>query len=95
MEWDHFGFERSHYRPNPTVRLLNDADRMDLIEFVTSEGYGDKVVIAHDVASKQKLTRYGGPASSISFATSCRGCASAVSERKTSTAFWSTTLLRC
>ena len=61
LEWDHFGFERSHYPPNPRVRMLNDADRMDLIEFVTSRGYGDKVVIAHDVASKQKLTRYGGP----------------------------------
>ena len=60
LEWDHFGFERSWYPPNLKVDMPSNAGRMDYLAFMIAEGYGDKLVIAHDVASKVRLTKYGG-----------------------------------
>ena len=60
LEWDHFGFERSWYPPNLKVDMPSNAGRMDYLAYMISEGYGDKLLVAHDVASKVRLTRYGG-----------------------------------
>lgn len=60
LEWDHFGYEHSYFGNNPKVELPNDAGRMDIIAWAISEGYGDQVLIAHDVAAKSKLIKYGG-----------------------------------
>ncbi|MSU47001.1 MAG: phosphotriesterase-related protein [Lacunisphaera sp.] len=60
LEWDHFGYEHSYYPNNPKIDLPSDADRMDVIAWVISEGYGDKVLLSHDVATKSKLIKYGG-----------------------------------
>ena len=40
--------------------MPGDAKRMDDIAWIASEGYGDKIVVAHDICSKDRLLSYGG-----------------------------------
>lgn len=60
LEWDLFGSEASYYPFNPIVDMPNDAMRIDTIAWVASEGFGDRVLVAHDVCKKQQLSSYGG-----------------------------------
>ena len=60
MEWDLFGQERSHYEWNPNIDMPNDAKRMDDIAWVISQGYANRVVIAHDLGEKHRMIKYGG-----------------------------------
>ena len=60
LEWDLFGREVSHYPLSPAVDMPGDAKRMDDIAWIASEGYGDKIVVAHDICSKDRLLSYGG-----------------------------------
>ncbi len=60
MEWDLFGSEQSYYSANTGIDMPGDARKMDDIAWVLSQGYGDKVVVAHDICAKQRLVRYGG-----------------------------------
>ena len=61
VEWDLFGTEQSYYIANPNgIDMPNDATRMDQIEWLLEGGYEDKIVIAHDICSKQRLIKYGG-----------------------------------
>ena len=60
VEWDLFGTEQSYYGPNPSIDMPSDATRMDQIAYVASEGFGDKMVVAHDICSKHRLIKYGG-----------------------------------
>jgi phosphotriesterase-related protein len=63
LEYDRFGSEDTsfHYEgggtflPNPS-----DVQRIETLEFLIAEGFGDKIVIAHDVCTKADLTGYGG-----------------------------------
>ena len=60
VEWDIFGTEQSYYLPSPNIDMPNDATRMDQIGWLLEGGYEDKIVIAHDICSKQRLIKYGG-----------------------------------
>jgi len=60
VEWDLFGTEQSYYGANPKIDMPNDATRMDQIAYLASEGFGDKMVVAHDICSKSRLIKYGG-----------------------------------
>ena len=61
VEWDLFGNERSYYDDGVVVRdLPSDATRMDQIAWLASQGYGDKILIAHDLAHRYRLIKYGG-----------------------------------
>ena len=60
LEWDLFGREISSYPINPKVHMPNDAKRIEDIAWISSEGYGGKVVVAQDICSKDRLVRYGG-----------------------------------
>ncbi len=60
LEWDLFGKEESHYALNPKIDMPNDAKRMNDIAWAASEGHGRKIVVAHDICSKNRLQRYGG-----------------------------------
>ncbi len=60
MEWDLFGSEQSYYGPNPGIDMPGDARKMDDIAWIISEGYGGKIVVAHDICAKQRLVKYGG-----------------------------------
>ena len=60
IEFDHFGHEMSHYRSNPTIDMPNDAVRINHLQWLIAAGYGDKLVISHDIAVNIKLVKYGG-----------------------------------
>ncbi len=60
LEWDHFSSGLPFYPPNPKITMLSDADRAEVIAFMIEHGYGDRILTGHDVASKQRLTAYGG-----------------------------------
>ena len=60
MEWDLFGQESSFYPANPNIDQPSDAKRMDDIAWIASEGYGRKILIAHDICTKHRLEKYGG-----------------------------------
>ena len=60
LEWDLFGQEQSYYTPNTNIDMPSDAKRMDDIAWISSEGYGDKVVVAHDICQNHRLVKYGG-----------------------------------
>ena len=60
MEWDLFGTESSYYPLNPAVDMPSDAKRMDDIARISSEGYANKVLVAHDICAKHRLEKYGG-----------------------------------
>ncbi len=60
LEWDLFGREQSLYTGNLNIDLPSDAKRMDDIAWMIAQGYGDKIVIAHDICSRDRLLKHGG-----------------------------------
>ena len=62
MEWDCFGSEdtSSGQIAHQTVKSTNDVQRLELLEHLFELGYGDKIVVAHDVCMKFQYSRYGG-----------------------------------
>ena len=60
LEWDLFGVEQSFYVNNPTFDMPNDAKRMDDIMWSIQNGAGERIVVAHDIYSKESLLSYGG-----------------------------------
>ncbi|MBM3948845.1 MAG: hypothetical protein FJ312_06350 [SAR202 cluster bacterium] len=62
MEWDTFGLEDTTVTGGnlTSARIASDVQRMEILEYVISEGFGNKIVIAHDVCTKMQYTRYGG-----------------------------------
>ncbi|XP_054721859.1 phosphotriesterase-related protein-like [Uloborus diversus] len=59
-EFDLFGIEVSHYQHNTNVDMPSDAQRVDHIHSLIKEGYGDKIVVSHDIHTKHRLMKYGG-----------------------------------
>ena len=60
LEWDLFGWERPYYEAERELELPTSATRMADIAWISSEGYGDRIVIAQDICTKHRLLRYGG-----------------------------------
>lgn len=60
MEWDLFGSEESYYGANPAIDMPGDGKRMDDISWIAAQGYGRKILVAHDICTKSRLERYGG-----------------------------------
>ena len=60
MEWDLFGWCGSYYYPNPDIDMPSDDQRLERIAWISSEGYGRKVTVAHDICTKHRLEKYGG-----------------------------------
>ncbi len=60
MEWDLFGQEQSYYSANTSIDMPSDARRMDDIAWISAQGYGDKIVVAHDICQNHRLVKYGG-----------------------------------
>ncbi|HEY7269017.1 MAG TPA: aryldialkylphosphatase [Dehalococcoidia bacterium] len=59
LEFDLFGQESSHY-PLAPIDMPNDAARINHIQRLTAEGFGDKLLIAHDICRRTSLVKYGG-----------------------------------
>ena len=54
MEYDLFGIEVSSYQ-FADFDMPSDAQRIDKIKHLLSEGYEDKIVIAHDIHTHHRL----------------------------------------
>ncbi len=59
VEFDLFGQESSHYVHAP-IDMPNDATRIDHLQRLIAEGFGDRLLIAQDICHKTALVRYGG-----------------------------------
>ncbi len=60
LEWDLFGREESWYQLNPAFDMPGDGKRIDDIKWVIDQGFGDRVVVAHDIYTKHRTLKYGG-----------------------------------
>jgi phosphotriesterase-related protein len=62
LEWDGFGFEDTaiHDVGDQTAHMLSDVQRMGIIEYLIGAGFGDRILISHDVCTKNQYSRYGG-----------------------------------
>uniref|UniRef100_A0A3Q3KLD3 N-acetyltaurine hydrolase n=1 Tax=Monopterus albus TaxID=43700 RepID=A0A3Q3KLD3_MONAL len=59
LEYDLFGTEMLNYSFNLDVDMPSDCQRVKTcVSF--REGYEDKILIAHDIHTKNRLTKYGG-----------------------------------
>ncbi|XP_069128770.1 phosphotriesterase-related protein-like [Argopecten irradians] len=59
-EYDLFGVENSHYQFCESLDMPNDAERIRRIKSLVYAGFEDRVTIAHDIHTKQRLMKYGG-----------------------------------
>ena len=59
MEYALFGNESSHY-PLPGSYMPNDEQRLEKIQLLMNEGFGEKVLVAQDICTKHRLVKYGG-----------------------------------
>ena len=60
IEYDLFGQDLSYYSLAPHIARPTDAQRLDQIAWLISEGHGSQIVVSHDIGGKSHLTRYGG-----------------------------------
>lgn len=60
VEYDLFGNETSYYCANPKVDMPSDAQRIGLLLWHFEQGTQTKVLISHDIATKTRLSQYGG-----------------------------------
>ncbi|KAJ4937250.1 hypothetical protein JOQ06_001829 [Pogonophryne albipinna] len=60
LEYDLFGIEMLDYTFDLEVDMPSDSQRVKALAFLVKEGYGDKILVAHDIHTKNRLTKYGG-----------------------------------
>ena len=62
MEWDTYGLEDTTVGGGnlDAARISTDSERITRLELMLSEGFGDRVVIGHDVCTRHQRRRYGG-----------------------------------
>ncbi|MDA1190010.1 MAG: hypothetical protein O2854_10120, partial [Chloroflexi bacterium] len=62
LEYDVFGMEDTGIGDpsTPDIYLQSDVQKMEMIEFIISQGAGDRVVVAQDTFFKWQMSHYGG-----------------------------------
>ncbi len=60
LEWDLFGREQHYYWANEEIDMPHDGQRIADIAWTIEQGYGDRIVVAHDICTKDRLLKYGG-----------------------------------
>ena len=59
VEWDFFGIEQSHYWMGE-VELPTDLGRLHLIKALFEEGWGERIVVSHDICTCTRMCHLGG-----------------------------------
>lgn len=59
-EYDLFGNEVSHYQLHLDIDMPSDAQRIARIKHLVDNGFGDKILVAHDIHTLSCLQAYGG-----------------------------------
>ena len=60
IEFDLFGYEGSYFAWELPLDMPTDSRRVRLLRWLADEGFGDSLVVSHDVYFKDKLARWGG-----------------------------------
>jgi phosphotriesterase-related protein len=60
LEWDLFGREQHYYWANEEIDMPHDGQRIADIAWTIEQGFGDRIVVAHDICTKDRLLKYGG-----------------------------------
>ena len=60
IEFDLFGYEGSYYAWELPVDMPNDSRRVRMLAWLAGQGFGNSLVVSHDVYFKDKLARWGG-----------------------------------
>lgn len=60
LEYDLFGMELLNYPYDLNVDMPSDSQRVQALVLLVKEGYEDHIVVAHDIHTKNRLTKYGG-----------------------------------
>ena len=59
LEFDLFGWETSNY-PLSDIDMPSDAQRIDFVRGLIDAGYAGRIVLAQDICTKHRQTRFGG-----------------------------------
>lgn len=59
VEWDFFGVEQLHYWFGD-VELPTDLQRLHLIAELMERGWGDRIIVSHDICTCTLMTHWGG-----------------------------------
>ncbi len=60
VEFDLFGWETSHYFPQPEIDMPNDAIRLRWLRLLIEHGHLDRILISSDICERTRLCQYGG-----------------------------------
>lgn len=60
LEYDLFGHESSYYPLAPSTYMPSDAQRLEQIARLISEGHLEQVLMSQDICANHRLVRYGG-----------------------------------
>lgn len=60
LEYDLFGTEMLNYPYNMELDMPSDCQRVKALSFLAKEGYEDKLLVAHDIHTKNRLSKFGG-----------------------------------
>ena len=60
MNFDLFGHESSYYPLAPSSYMPSDQQRIETIKHLLNDGFGDQLLLGHDICSKHRLKDYGG-----------------------------------
>ncbi|XP_069816756.1 phosphotriesterase-related protein [Dendropsophus ebraccatus] len=60
LEYDLFGTELLNYQFNTEVDMPSDNDRIRTLRSLISEGFAERIVVSHDIHTKNRLVKYGG-----------------------------------
>jgi phosphotriesterase-related protein len=60
IELDLFGHEVTHVPGGRRLWMPSDAQRIEMILWLLERGYGDRILLSHDICYKFRLRRYGG-----------------------------------
>lgn len=60
LELDCFGLESSYYPFDPTMATPSDAQRLAFVRAILDAGFGERILLSHDICTKHRLAAFGG-----------------------------------
>ena len=67
LNFDQLGIESSYYPLNPKSFMPSDHQKIELIKAISDSGFNNKLLLGHDIYSKNRLKKYGGHGYSHTF----------------------------
>tara|TARA_B100001029_G_scaffold88711_1_gene72765 strand:+ start:2770 stop:3837 length:1068 start_codon:yes stop_codon:yes gene_type:complete len=67
LNFDQLGIESSYYPLNPKKYMPSDHQKLEFIKAISDAGFNNKILLGHDIYSKNRLKKYGGHGYSHAF----------------------------